>query len=148
VSPTLSRGATFTFKDYMQNIKIRGISGWTKRERCPIKDEHGEQCNKDAEHEQHSFPEPMMSPEEVLKRVQEAAAQGNIVLATEMEPDRGGFVIQWSSDAGFGELTVWMNPDGTIEIDDEAGSRATCLAILATVLGQGVTVSEKMSRIN
>ncbi len=126
-----------------ENLKIRSISGWVKHPRCEAKDSRGEQCWKGKGHEEHSFPQPPLSPAEALEAIQKAAKEGNVVLATEMEQEYGGFVIAWSSDSGFGEVAFWMNPDGTIEIDDECSSRESLAEILLGVLKSGKTLSEK-----
>ena len=129
-----------------ENIRIRGISGWVRHPQCEAKDERGEQCRKGKGHDEHAFPQPRMSPEEALAAIKKAATEGNVVMATEMEPELGGFVIQWESERGFGELTVWMNPDGTIEIDDECSSRETLAELLLAMLAQGITLSEKREK--
>lgn len=127
------------------NIKIRGISGWTTKPRCEAKDEHGEQCRADKGHEGHIFPERVTTtPAERLAALQAALKEGTakVQLATEVNPDCGGVCIQWSSDKGFGELTVVMRPDGTIRIDNEGDSRKALAELLLAILEQGTLVDE------
>jgi hypothetical protein len=127
----------------MSKVAIRGISGWTTRPKCEAENEAGERCRKDAGHDGHAFPEPRMTPEEALAAIKKAAAEGKVVMANSLPGNRGGFTVQWDGDEGFGELTVWMNPDGSIEIDDECSSRQFLADILASLLENGRTLSEK-----
>lgn len=127
------------------NIKIRSISGWTTRPQCTAMDEHGEQCTSDKGHETHNFPERITTtPAERLAAVQAALKEGTakVVLATEVNPECGGFVVEWSSNKGFGALTVVMRPDGTIRIDNEGDSRKALAELLLALLEQGTLVDE------
>lgn len=127
------------------SAKIRGISGWTTKPRCEERDDRGEQCRADKGHEAHVFPERVTtSPAERLAAFQAALKEGTakVVLATEVNPDCGGFTIQWSSDKGFGELTVVMRPDGTIRIGNEGDSRKALLELLTAMLEQGTCTDE------
>lgn len=124
------------------NIKIRSVSGWTTKPRCEARDDRGEQCRADKGHEGHIFPPPPTTPEQRLAMFKKAVAEGNVVLAPDVNPECGGFVIQWSSDKGFGELTVVMRPDGTIRIDNEGDSRRALGELLLALLEQGTLVDE------
>lgn len=127
------------------DVKIRGISGWTTKPKCEAKDDRGEQCRADKGHEAHVFPERVTTtPAERLAALQAALKEGEakVVLATDVNPDCGGFVIQWSSSKGFGELTVVMRPDGTIRIDNEGDSRKALAELLVALLEQGTLVDE------
>lgn len=88
----------------------------------------------------------METPEDRLAALKVAALAGKVAFAPE---NRGGFVVQWSEpDTGFGELTVWMNADGTIELDDECSSDEFVKAILLAVFEQGETLSNKRERFD
>lgn len=125
------------------NLKIRAIYGWTTKPRCEVKDERGEQCRANRGHEAHVFPD-RSTPAERLAALQAALKEGTakVVLAPDVNPDCGGFCVEWSSDKGFGVLTVVMRPDGTIRIDNEADSREVLAELLLGVLKQGTLVDE------
>lgn len=124
------------------NIKIRGISGWTTKPKCDVKNDRDERCLLDKNHEAHVFPEPETTPAERLAMFKAAVAAGKVTLATEVNPDCGGFTLQWSSNKGFGELTVVMRPDGSIRIDNEGDSRKALAELLVALLDQGTLVDE------
>jgi len=130
-------------------IKIRGIQGWTKKPKCEVVDEHGESCRLDKGHEAHDFPTPRLAPAEALKKIQEAAKEGLLVMATDMEPEVGGFVVQWSIEGyGFGEITVWSSPDGSISVDSECMSREFCEAVMMAAIKQSKLLGESMEEKN
>jgi hypothetical protein len=128
-------------------ITVRSITGWQTKPHCEAKSEYGMRCVRDAGHEAHDFPMPFLSPEEALRCIKAAVAEGNVKLATDMEPERGGFAIQWEgAKYGFGELTFWVDKDGKFVIDDEASSREFIAAVLMALLEKSVLVSEKRER--
>jgi hypothetical protein len=108
------------------NISINGISGWD--------------ANSPAVE---AAPNPELdTPEKRLAAVKEAIIGGNV----EFAPDRrGGFVIQWSAEGvGFGEVTIAMDVDGSIKIDDEYMSKAFIREVLMHVLDAGLRDDEEL----
>lgn len=77
---------------------IRGISGWQKYPQCEATSEKGARCLKGEGHDRHAFPQPRRSPAEALAEIKKAAAEGNVVLATDLEPERGGFSVTWACE--------------------------------------------------
>lgn len=114
-------------------FKIRGIYGWSKGGQA--KTEEGTLYLSGARDDE---------PADRLAELKKAVAEGRVEFAPD---ERGGFVIQWSAEGyGFGELTVSMGDDGSIEIDDECTSRDKLALILMAVLEQGTTLSEKREK--
>lgn len=114
------------------DITIRGLSGWNTKGPGRV------------EEDPEPLPPELDTPEKRLEAIKKAAAEGNIEFAPD---ERGGFVVQWSEPSiGFGELTVVMKEDGSIEIDDECSSREFIEAILLALLKHGLTLSEKARR--
>lgn len=125
----------------MAEIKIRGISGWILELAKSDSKIPTDQTDADA----FALGEADLdTPEKRLAAFKKAVEEGRVEIASE---ERGGFTIQWAKDGvGFGELTIVMNEDGSISIDDECSSRKFLQEILLAVLEQGQTVSEMAGR--
>lgn len=138
-----------------RRVSVSGVQGWTDHPQCEAKNEGGAQCRGKAGHEAHDFPMPRLSPEEALATIRELAAAGKVGFATQLvtadghtlvasEPRvAGGFIIQWQGAIGFGELSVRMNADGTIDIDDECMGREFVRQLLLDLAERAKLSSDK-----
>lgn len=112
------------------NLKIRGISGWNDAERGASK----------VSVVMEALTEDTSTPEERLAALQKNLREGGEIVQAPAET--GGFVVQWSSDKGFGELTFVMRKDGTIRIDNEGDSKAVILEVMAALVRQSTLADE------
>ena len=46
----------------------------------------------------------------------------------------GGVRVQWTSNAGFGEMTLMMHQENGIKIDHEAMGKEFCIALMTKVV--------------
>ena len=124
-----------------RKVEIRGVQGWTENEKCDAREvATGEKCYKEKGHEIHGFPEKQLSPEEALAKVKQIAAEGKVTLAIDEAQPTGGFVIQWSAErVGFGEVTIKMNADGSVQIDDECMGSGFVKEVLCALVDKANT---------
>lgn len=73
----------------------------------------------------------LATPEGRLEMMKEAAADGRIEIAPD---ERGGFVVQWSSDRGFGEVTFRMDAEGRLSCGDEMEGRMGVMRVLLALI--------------